>query len=49
MQKDRSSSLGLFRNGKTGIIAKFHNTDLVMCSHSRERKTLSSQLDAQCG
>ena len=24
--------------GKTCIIAKFHGTDLVICSHSRERK-----------
>ena len=29
------------RKGITGIIAKFHRTDLVICSHSRERKTLS--------
>ena len=36
----RSRSLGLFRKGKTRIIAKFHWTDLVICSHSRERKTL---------
>ena len=29
--------------GKTGIIAKFHRTDLVVCtcSHFREGKTLS--------
>ena len=27
--------------GKTGIIAKFHWTDLVICSHSREGKSLS--------
>ena len=33
--------LGLFRKGKTCILAKFHRTDLVICSHSRERKTLS--------
>ena len=26
---------------KTCIIAKYHSTDLVICSHSRERKTLS--------
>ena len=25
----------LFRKGKTSIIAKFHRTDLVICSHSR--------------
>ena len=24
--------------GKIRIIAKFHRTDLVICSHSRERK-----------
>ena len=33
--------LGLFRKGKTHITAKFYRTDLVICSHSRERKTLS--------
>ena len=38
---DGSRSLGLFRKGKTHIIAKFHRTDLVICSHSREEKTLS--------
>ena len=27
---DGSRSLGLFRKGKTGIIAKFHRTDLVV-------------------
>ena len=27
--------------GKTGIIAKYHRTDKVICSHSREGKTLS--------
>ena len=26
----------LIRKGKTRIIAKFHRTDLVICSHSRE-------------
>ena len=31
----------LFRKGKICIIAKFHWTDLVICSHSRERKTLT--------
>ena len=36
---DSSRFLGLFRKGKTSIIAKFHRTDLVLCSHSRERKT----------
>ena len=32
--QDGSSSLGLFRKGKTRIIAKFHGTDLAICSHS---------------
>ena len=31
--------LGLIRKGKTCITAKFHRTDLVICSHSREGKT----------
>ena len=31
----------MFWKGKTGIIAKFHRTDLVICSHSRERKICS--------
>ena len=31
----------LFKKGKTGIIAKLHGTDLVICSHSREWKTPS--------
>ena len=35
---DRFRSLGLFRKGKTSIIAKFHRTDLVIFSHSREWK-----------
>ena len=39
--QDGSRSLGLFRKGKTGIIAKFHRTDIVISSHSREKKTLS--------
>ena len=34
-------SLGLFREGKTHIIATFRRTHLVICSHSREGKTLS--------
>ena len=33
--------MGLFRKGKTGITAKFHGTDLVICSHYRQGKTLS--------
>ena len=28
--QDRSRSLGLFRKGKIGIIAKFHRTDLII-------------------
>ena len=43
-------SLGLFRKGKTQFIAKFHRTDLVICSHSREGKTLShSQINYDTG
>ena len=38
---DGSRALVLFRKGKTHMLAKFHRTDLVMCSHSKERKTLS--------
>ena len=34
-------ALGLFRKGIIHIIAKFHRTDLVVYSHSREKKTLS--------
>ena len=30
--------LGLFRKGKTLILAKFQRTDVVICSHSREGK-----------
>ena len=33
--------MGLFRKGKTGVIAKFFRTDLVICSHSGEGKTQS--------
>ena len=36
--------MGLFRKGKTCNIAKFQRTDLVICSHSREGKTLSYSL-----
>ena len=36
---DPSRSLGLLRKDKTGIIAKFQRTDLVICSHSRDGKT----------
>ena len=32
--------MGLYRKGKTHIIAKFHRTDLVIFSHSKEGKTL---------
>ena len=28
-------------SGRVKLIAKFHRTDLVICSHSRERKTPS--------
>ena len=31
----------MFRKGKSCIIAKFHRTDLVICSHYRAGKTLS--------
>ena len=31
----------MFQKGKTCIIAKLHRTDVVICSHSREGKTLS--------
>ena len=37
---DRSKSLGLFRIGKTYIIAKFHGTDLAICSHFREENPI---------
>ena len=40
--KDGSRSLGLCGKGKTHIIAKLHWTDLVICSHFREGKTLSN-------
>ena len=33
--------MGLLRKGKILIIAKFHRTDLVTFSHSREGKTPS--------
>ena len=39
--QDGSRFLGLFRKDKTHIIAKLHRTDLVICSHYREGKTLS--------
>ena len=39
--QDESRSLRLFGKDKTCIIAKFHRTDLVICYHSRERKSLS--------
>ena len=38
---DGSRSLGLFRKGKTCVIAKFQRDDLVICRHSGERKTPS--------
>ena len=39
--QDGSKSLGLFRKGKIGIIAKLHRTDLVILSHSLGTKTPS--------
>ena len=39
--QDGSRSLGLFRKGKTRIIAKFLRADLVIGSHSREGETPS--------
>ena len=38
---DGSRFLGYFWKGRTLIIAKFHRTDLLICSHSGEGKTLS--------
>ena len=35
---DGSRSLGLFRKGKSLIIAKIHRTDSFTCIHSREGK-----------
>ena len=32
--------MGLFRRGKTHIIAQLHRTDQVTCSHSGEKETL---------
>ena len=47
--EDGSRFWGLLRKGETCIIAKFQRTDLVICSHSRERKTLSySQINMVC-
>ena len=34
----------MFRKGKTGITAKYLKTNLVICSHSRERKISSKSL-----
>ena len=39
--KDGSRFFGLYRKGKTLIIAKFHRTDLVVCSHFERGKTMS--------
>ena len=39
--EDGSSALGLSRMGKTCIVAEFHRTDLIICSHSRDGETLS--------
>ena len=33
--------MGLFRKSKTRITEKLHRTDLIICTHSREGKTLS--------
>ena len=41
ISQDGSRFLGLFRKGKTRIIAKFLRADLVIYSHSREGETLS--------
>ena len=38
-QNSRSVSLGLFRKGKTHIIAKFQMPDLDICTHSGVGKT----------
>ena len=38
VSQDKSRSLRLVRKGKYHIIAKFHRTDLVICSHYREGK-----------
>ena len=47
--QDGSRSLGLFNKGKTCRIAKFHRTDLVICSQSREGKTQSySRINMVC-
>ena len=47
---DGSRPLGLFRKGKTYIIAKFNRTDLVICSNSGEGKTTSySQINMVIG
>ena len=47
---DGSRFLGLFRKGKTHILAKFHRSDLVICGHSREGKTTSySQINTVTG
>ena len=40
--------MGLFRKGKTRIIAKFLRTDLVICSHSRQGKTRLITEKIQC-
>ena len=48
--QDGSRSFGLFRKGKTRIIAKFLRTDFVICGHSREWETLSySQINTVFG
>ena len=39
LPKQSQKTLGLFRKGKTCIIAKFHRTNIVVYSHSRKGKT----------
>ena len=39
LSQNRSGSLGLFRKGKSCIIANFHRIELVICSHSKGGKT----------
>ena len=47
--QDGSRSLALFWKGKTCIIAKFLRTDIVICSHSREGKTVPySRINMVC-
>ena len=43
---DPSRSFGLLRKGITCIIAKFHRTYLLICSHSRDAKNNPKNLDS---